>query len=102
MRSRLELHQFLCDILGSNQVYFQPPATIQMNYPAIVYSLNGHSKRVADNRVFFSTKGYGITVIDKDPESEIADRLMEDVRFSFDRHYRADNLNHFTFTTYLR
>ena len=37
---RLELHEILCTILGSRNVYFQPPESIKMNYPAIVYGLD--------------------------------------------------------------
>ena len=38
MASRLELQTKFENILGSRNVYFQPPASVQMRYPAIVYS----------------------------------------------------------------
>ena len=37
MKTRYELHEFLCEILGSRNVYFQPPESVKMKYPAIVY-----------------------------------------------------------------
>ena len=40
MGNRLELHEIFCDILGSRNAYFQPPASVKMNYPAIKYSLS--------------------------------------------------------------
>lgn len=40
-KSRIDLQYLLENILGSRHVYFQPPETVKMNYPAIVYSLDG-------------------------------------------------------------
>ena len=37
MARRLELQNLLANLLGTNNVYFQPPPTVQMEYPAIVY-----------------------------------------------------------------
>ena len=50
MRSQEELQALLCDnILGSPNAYFQPPANVQMKYPAIVYVLKGIDTIRADN-----------------------------------------------------
>ena len=38
MASRLNLHNELIKMLGTNNVYYQPPESIKMKYPAIVYS----------------------------------------------------------------
>jgi len=32
---RIQLHEILCDVLGTRNVYFQPPESVDMNYPAI-------------------------------------------------------------------
>ena len=40
MGTRIELQLKLEEILGSRHVYFQPPASIKMTYPAIVYELD--------------------------------------------------------------
>ena len=40
LNDRLALHELLCEKLGSRNVYFQPPESIKMKYPAIVYSRN--------------------------------------------------------------
>ena len=40
MGTRLELQSKLEEILGSRQVYYQPPETVKMEYPAIVYRQN--------------------------------------------------------------
>lgn len=40
MASRLNLQTFLEEILESRNVYFQPPESVKMKYPAIVYALD--------------------------------------------------------------
>ena len=39
MANRLDLQALLEDLLGSRNVYYQPPESVKMNYPAIVYAL---------------------------------------------------------------
>ena len=49
MSRRTELQTLLEEILGSKNVYFQPPDTVSMKYPAIVYSLNRIDKKAAND-----------------------------------------------------
>lgn len=97
---RLELHQILCDLLGSSNVYFQPPETVRMNYPAIVYSLNSIENRHANNRVYSSIPSYTLILITEDPDDPLIHRLARLTFCSFDRFYTADNLNHYAYTLY--
>ena len=39
-KDRLILHDELITLLGSSNVYFQPPTSIKMNYPCIIYKLD--------------------------------------------------------------
>lgn len=75
MRNRTELNQKLCDILGTNNVYFQPPETLKLNYPCIIYKKQAPDTKYADDLNYFRTKRYQITVVDKNPDSDIADRI---------------------------
>lgn len=100
MASRLELQTLLEDILGSRNVYYQPPATVQMRYPAIVYSRNDFENFFACNGVYGQTVAYSVTVIDKNPDSVIVEKVSKLPLCSFDRHYVAENLNHDVFTLY--
>ena len=52
MRTRLELQSFLEEILGSRNVYFQPPTSFKMEYPAIVYARKNIINTFADNNVY--------------------------------------------------
>ena len=100
MASRLELQTVLEDVLGSRNVYYQPPESIRMKYPAIVYVRSKIKNVVADDSVYFQKRLYDVTVVDKDPDSEIVDKISLLPGSSFDRHYTADNLNHDVFTLY--
>lgn len=100
MGKRIELQKFLEDILGSREVYFQPPENLKMNYPAIVYNVDDLAKNYADNSTYTRTVGYSVTVIDYDPDSEIFHKISELPMCSFDRSFRSDDLNHYVFTLY--
>ena len=99
MASRLELHEELCELLGTRNVYFQPPESIKLSYPCIKYSKTGVDKRNANNRPYKSINEYGIIVIDPNPDSDIPDRILNHFSMCrFDRAYASDNLNHTSLT----
>lgn len=100
MRTRLELHEILCDILGTRNAYFQPNESYKMKYPAIVYSRNDIDNQHADNSSYMRSTAYQLIVIDKNPDSEIVEKISTLPYCSFDRHYTSDNLNHDVFTIY--
>lgn len=100
MASRLQLQTLLEGILGSRNVYFQPQASIFLNYPAIVYSCYDIENVRADNQVYMQHTAYQLTVIDKNPDSDIVKKVSILPKCSFDRHYSKDNLNHYVFTLY--
>lgn len=101
MGTRVELQSALEDVLGSKNVYFQPPATIKMSYPAIVYSLDRDTHWNANDEIYLMKKRYTLTVIDKNPDTTIPDSLIYSFQYcSFDRHYKADNLNHYVLTIF--
>ena len=100
MTKRLELQTILCDILGSQNVYYQPPETIKMKYPAIVYERQRIINDYANNDVYRQKTPYTVTVIDRDPDSDISVKLSKLPLCRYDRHFTNDNLNHDVFTLY--
>ena len=98
MDKRLKLHDTLKDILGSSNVYFQPPASIKMAYPAIRYSLSSINTHHADNSVYGRFVAYEIILIDRNPDSIFIDKISSLSRCDFNRYYTAENLNHYVFT----
>lgn len=99
MASRLKLHEELITLLGSENVYFQPPT--RMSYPCIKYSKKQPSLSKANNKIYRNTNRYEITVIDYNPESEIPNKILEHFPMcSIDNSYVSDNLNHTILTLY--
>lgn len=98
MGSRLELHEVLCEI--SSNVYFNPPASLRMNYDAIRYSRKNIENVFANNSVYNQHNCYELIAIYKNPDSELPIKLSRLPMCSFDRHYVVDNLNHDVFTLY--
>lgn len=99
-KRRLELHEKLCEILGSRNVYFQPPESLKMVYPCIRYQRDKNDVLHADNVKYQKRGIYTITVIDKNPDSDIPDKIEDLLYCSSDRNYTADNLNHFVYKIY--
>ena len=101
MASRLELHEELCTILGSRNVYFQPPASVKLSYPCVVYNIgNGDAKR-ADDKMYLYTNSYTVTFIYKKPNIDIIERVLNEIPMSsVNATYCSDNLNHYVFTIY--
>lgn len=97
---RLALHETLCDVLGSRNVHFQPKGSSQMHYPAIVYELSGVPSLYANGGVYLTGRQYTVTAVDSDPDSPLVEKLAMLPTSRFDRHYKADNLNHWVFTLY--
>ena len=100
MGTRIELQALLEELLGSRNVYFQPPESIRMKYPAIVYSLNNIENFHASNIIHKQNVAYTITYIDEDPDSENVEKISKLPYCDFDRFYTSDNLNHYIFTLY--
>jgi hypothetical protein len=100
MNRRLELHKILIDLLGSSNVYYQPPEGLKMEYPCIRYNRSNINSGRADNFNYRNMNQYTIYVIDKKPDNPVIEKILGLERTSFDRHYVADNLNHDVLTIY--
>ena len=94
MQSKLE------ELLGSKNVYYQPPESVKMEYPAIRYSVDDIDKKSANDAAYIITKRYELTVISKRPDDPVIDKLLQLPMCSFERHYVSNNLNHYVFTLY--
>ena len=100
MASRLELQEKLVELLGSKSVYYQPPESVKMEYPAIRYSKSRIDVKRADNSIYSKNIRYELIVIDRKPDNPVIDKLLELPYCSYDRWYKADNLNHDVLTIY--
>lgn len=100
MASRLELQSKLEELLGSENVYYNPPGSENMKYPCIRYSKKNIDVRFANNAIYSKKTCYEIIVISPIPDNPVIDKIMGLRYCSFDRHYKASNLNHDVLTLY--
>ena len=70
--NRESLHDLLVELLGSPNVYFDPPENLKMKYPAI-------------------------TIIDEDPDSEIIDRISQLPMCTYEQQFTSNGMNHIVF-----
>lgn len=94
MGSRVELQTLLEATLGSRNVYFQPPESLKINYPAIVYNIDDRPTYFADDNPYIVRKRYKVIVIDKNPDSIIPDKVGSLKACKFTTTYVKDNLHH--------
>lgn len=95
MGRRLNLQKELKALLDNVMVYYQPPESIKLKYPCVIYSRNNGDSQYADNHNYIYRQCYNLLVIDPNPDSDIAEQILRHFPYSrYDRHYTADNLNH--------
>lgn len=100
MNNRIKLHNILVKILESSNVYFQPPKSVQIKYPCIIYNRSDIKTDFADNNPYVYKTRYTITIIDSNPDSKIPEKIGMLPMCVFDRHYTSDNLNHDVYSLY--
>ena len=100
MASRLELHSILCELLGSTNVYFQPPASLALKYPCIIYERDNVDIKYAGDSPYSHRIRYKITIIDYDPDSPIPLKVAMLPSARFATAYKANNLNHDVYELY--
>lgn len=107
--SREDLHLELQDILETygagnrKDVYFQPPESIKMDYPAITYELSGVTDKKANNSEYFIAKEYAVTFMTNDPDlgNNLIEIFLERFKFCrFSRSFISQNLNHYIFNLF--
>lgn len=95
-----ELQTTFEELLGSRNVYYNPPPSVKMRYDAIVFARSGIENTYANNAVYGQSHRYEVTTITEDPDAEIIEKVSRLPRCSFDRHFVSDNLHHNVFTLY--
>lgn len=101
MASRLNLHEELCALLGARSVYFQPPESVKLTYPCIVYSRSGADVDYAENKMYNMTYQYSVQIISKDPDNDFAEKMMSQFPMCrYSRRFVMDNLYHDNLTLY--
>ena len=100
MSRRVQLHRKLESVLGTRNVYFQPPAGLKLSFPCIVSHLDMANDMHADNKIYRRLYRYSLTYITKDPDDPKRDAIDDLQYCAFNRFFVSDNLNHFVYTIY--
>ena len=100
LERRLLFHSVLTDVLGSTNVYFQPPPDRQLQFPCIVYERDNQSVLRSDNVAYNLRQRYQVTYIDQNPDGDPIDALAEVPLSAFSRHFVTSGLNHDVFSIY--
>lgn len=100
MANRLDLQAKLEAILGSRNVYYDPPESVKMQYDAIRYSRSRIESMFANNSVYKQDDCYEVIAIYRDADSDLPDKLSKLPMCRHDRHYVANDLHHDVFTLY--
>lgn len=94
MRSRTELQDLLETTIGNGNVYYQPPSSKKMQYPAIRYQLDRLKKTTADNKCYRLVPTYQLTLIYKEADSELPVKVAKLDKCMHVQHFMSDNLYH--------
>lgn len=101
MNNRLQLQTILEGLVGTKNVYFQPPASVNLIYPCVVYNIGSGNAKYANDTLYVYKHSYNVTFIYKRPNLDIIERVLETLPMSrFDRSFCSDGLNHYIFTIY--
>lgn len=99
-KTHAEFQDFLMTKLGSPYVYSQPPASVQMHYPAFRFQLADIATQKADNIKYLRRRMYTLTYITEDVDDPMVDEISKWDYCKYDRWYASGNLNHFVYTIY--
>lgn len=101
MGRRQNLHEELVALLGTKNCWFQPPESIKLQYPCIIYKLEAPDVLYADNLNYRRVNKYGLTYITLNPDDPMIDMIQD--HFSMcrlSRSYVANGLNHYFYDLY--
>ena len=100
MAGRLELQTKLEELLGTRNVYYNPPNNVNMHYDAIRYDLSNIDTKYADDKKYKNMNCYDLIVIAQRSDPEVVNKILELPYTSLSKPYVADNLYHYPITIY--
>ena len=87
--------------LGIKNAYFQPPKTVMLRYPCVIYRLDNIDKTNADDKAYVTTNRYLVTYVTEDPDDEMIFELIKHFQMiSWSGSFTSDNLNHYNYNLY--
>ena len=101
MLKRVDIQEKFKFLLGSNNVYYQPPANLKMKYPAIVYSLDGLDVKRFDNTRLINKNCFSVTHIYRNESENLVETILKNFEYiSFDNRSIVDGIYNDHYTIY--
>lgn len=98
---RITLHEKFCELLGTRNVYFQPPDYLKLTYPAIIYHVSSLASKKADNTAYKIDTRYDVVYVTTDPDDSMKTKILTAFPMcSFVSAYIADGLYHYKYDLY--
>lgn len=98
MGSRLDLHSEFKSLLGTSskigneaRCFFQPPESLKLTYPCIIYSRERPDVTRADNLMYRRVHRYAVNYLTFDPDDSMIDTIES--HFPMCRLVRVNTLN---------
>ena len=91
-----------CNVdLSEGHIYFQPPESLRMVYPALVYNVSRRDYEQADNQLYAQFLIWDLTWISKTPLDFVVDALLSQLECCVPtREYVSDGLYHTQLSLY--
>lgn len=98
---RLKLSKEL-HALGTDNVYYQPPSSVKIKYPCIIYEERPNDERYADDSVYLAHDNWDVTIVrnyvDREKTAEIVENFKSHFKYRrHNQHFISDNLIHDVF-----
>lgn len=97
MAPRTQLQLLLEETLGTDKVYYDPPITVEIAYPCIIYSRDLSNIQHADNAPYRWTRRYQVKLITKTADDPTFEKLIQLPMCTHSRSFKAGQLNHDVF-----
>jgi hypothetical protein len=95
---------FIADLESTNtgKVYFQPPSSVQLNYPCWVVERSKVYQPKANDKTYLFRPGYKCMYMNCDePDPEVLEMISRRYeRCQYQNHYVVDNVHHDVFLIY--
>lgn len=98
MGRRLELNTLLKTLCDN--VYFQPPENLRLEYPCIVYSRDRGVTEFAGNLPYRYEQKYQVSFISREPDDTVQEQLRLLEKCVHVRFFTANQLNHDVFSLF--
>lgn len=72
-RPSTDLHDVLKNLMPGIPIYFQPPESIRMQYPCLIYTIDGTNSVHADNIKYADTRIYQLILVQRQPDTYLLD-----------------------------